>query len=152
MKNFLLFIVIAILLNSCDLGLEKAYYFNANVNGVEWAPTEIGSATTDNTVTIIHSEGPNGSYITIHIVAELYSGMQLEMADNSPEVIGTYESGTSQYVTFTLTNQDVVGSVTIDEVSSSYLKGTFYFTAKNSNGQTVEVTEGKFGVMLVTIN
>jgi hypothetical protein len=111
---------------------------------------------------------PTGSVFTIILQGSDASGKALQIIMNgSPAQPGTFQIGSTSSITTVasyteasvsnpLNNQvwaapyeksGVVGSVTISEITSTMIKGTFNFTAKNQKGSdTKQITNGSFNL------
>jgi len=65
---------------------------------------------------------------------------------SNPGNSGRWTQGINQTDTYTASSVLGTGEITITELTATKAKGSFYFTAYNTEQNTVQVTEGKFDV------
>ena len=157
----LLMAVIAVSLTSCKKdddggggGSAASGTLAAKVDGSSFNSMEMTSFATLTSGTLI-LQGSNASGKAISIIINHYDGIgTYEFSDSNVFVVGTYvetninDPMNSQTWTAPYDNSGVVGEVKISEKTDTNVKGTFHFTAKNSNGdQSLKsITDGSFNL------
>ena len=128
----------------------------AKVNGTSFTSLEIASAANTasggGTTTLI-VQGNSASQGIVFTING-YNGVgTYEISDNNVFIVATYiepnvsDPLNSQTWSAPFQNSGVVGEIKISEDANGRIKGTFDFTAKNSNdGSTKNITEGSFNL------
>ena len=117
---------------------------NAEVNGNDWSGSMSTQASYDSEVLSV--TGSNASTQQLQVVIQNITATgTYELGGNSPGNTGRWTIGTGQNDTYS-TMFGGSGQVEVTALSASGAEGNFSFTALNSNGDDVDVTEGTFDV------
>ncbi len=157
MKKFTVFSLVFLLLFALLVGCSKdnnddnnptgpgtttGGSMTAKVNGADWnANTAVVATYSNNVLTVTGQANPGGTQseqIQIVIQGITATGtFTLTMIGNTGRM--TKATSTTNIVTY-VTMDNNAGSVTITELTSSSVKGTFHFTAKNVNNPSDVLT------------
>lgn len=165
LKNlFLLMLAVSVVsLTSCSSdddggngGSAASGTIKAKIDGSNFTSLEItsfASVQTGGGVTTLVMQG-NTQDQAINMIVNGYEGVgTYQLSDDNVFISASYIepdiSNPANTQTWSAPFQDsgIIGEIKISEETSSVVKGTFFFTAKNSNtGGTKEITEGSFNL------
>lgn len=112
-------------------------------NGTDWSATLTVQAVNSNGV--INVTGSDGNAHQASVILYGVSGPgTYALGAGYPQNLCTWTEGTDASQTYSASLVLGSGSVTITELSDSKVKGTFEFTAYNTNQETRQITEGAF--------
>ena len=120
------------------------------VDGTNWSATLAVVATLDESAGIATVTGSDGSSKQCQVTINGFAGTgtyDLGGTLTNPNM-GRWTASASLTDTYTTTLGQGSGSVKVTEVTDTSIKGTFSFTAKNSNGEEVSLTEGEFDAQI----
>jgi hypothetical protein len=105
---------------------------------------------------VVLTGGLNGSKINAYLCGGAYHTLYLTLWQDW--AIGTFELGNGKGIgscevikampsdSYVCSKSPEIGTLVITELTSTYIAGTFEFTAKELSGKTITVTEGKFDI------
>lgn len=165
LKQIMLFVMIGslITLTSCskdddggDGGDAAAGTIAAKINGSQFTSLEITSfaqlTTGSNQTTLVMQGNTQSQAINMLIIG--YNGEgTYELSDNNVFTSASYIEPdinnplNSQTWSAPYQNSGIIGEIKISEETTTTIKGTFHFTAKNTNdSSTKNITEGSFNL------
>jgi len=119
---------------------SRSPYFEAKVDGQEF---NTGSMTHQQLFTNIQINGTSQSRAeSLSILIDEDDGV------GTFDIAGSLFAPNGSYVNNSILYSSTTGQVTVTKLEEDWVEGTFYFTAESSRAQTVEVTEGRFGIEL----
>jgi len=118
--------------------------FTCKVNGTSWTASLAVVATNSGGVLTVTGSDSNAGQCQVIISNPSGTGTYALGGSMTNQSNGRWTQGTGQEDTFTTMLGQGSGSVEITELSDTKVKGNFSFTAKNSAGTDVSITEGSF--------
>lgn len=136
---------------SAASGTIKAKIDGSNFTSLEI--TSFASVQTGGGVTTLVMQG-NTQDQAINMIINGYEGVgTYQISDSNVFITASYiepdisNPANSQTWSAPFQDSGIIGEIKVSEETSSKIKGTFYYTAKNSNtGGTKEITEGSFNL------
>lgn len=116
----------------------------ASIDGSSWSSSLITQATVQGGVLAV--AGQDGSVRQIQLRVINYAGQGTYSLGSGNMHLATVVTGTTANDMYTANMVAGTGSIIVTESTSSRIKGTFTFTARNTAGGTKSVTNGNFDV------
>ena len=116
----------------------------ASIDGSSWSSSLITQATVQGGVLAV--AGQDGSVRQIQLRVINFAGQGTYSLGSGNMHLATVVTGTTANDMYTANMVAGTGSIIVTESTSSRIKGTFTFTARNTAGGTKSVTNGNFDV------
>ena len=114
--------------------------------GSAWSASMSVQAVNTNGVLNITGSDSNANQAAVTIFQPNGAGTYTIGTLSNPGNSGRWTQGIGQTDTYTASNILGSGEINITELTATKVKGSFFFTAYNTDQNTVQVTEGKFDV------
>ena len=114
--------------------------------GSAWSASMSVQAVNTNGVLNITGSDSNANQAAVTIFQPNGAGTYAIGTLSNPGNSGRWTQGIGQTDTYSASSVLGSGEITITELTATKVKGSFFFTAYNTDQNTVQVTEGKFDV------
>jgi hypothetical protein len=114
--------------------------------GSAWSATLSVQAVNTNGILNITGSDSNANQAAVTVFQPNGAGTYIIGPSGNTGTSGRWTQGIGQTDTYTASNLLGSGEIKITELTATKVKGSFFFTAYNTEQNTVQVTEGKFDV------